>query len=495
MPNLLPVSRVVAVSVSLTPAGAQAQSLSNLLVLGNAAIIDPVERYRTYSQLTDVANDFGTAGNEYLAASLWFAQRPQPTALIIGRWINAPASGGLRGAPLTAAQKVIAQFNAISTGAFSYSKDGGASVQTTPAINLTGAANLNAVAALVQGSMVGVTVSYNAIIGRFEFTSATTGAASAVGFLTAPATGVDISALLGGLVTSLGSYVFVGQIAETAAAAVANFDNLIGQRWYGLNIPAAVNADHLAVAALIEGMNNKHVYGVTTQDANVMMASATSDIAFQLQALGYSRTLTQFSSSNALAVVSAMGRMLTTDFRGNSTAITLKFKQEVGVIAEQLSTSQANAVEGKNANIFVAYDNLTNIIENGVMANGTFFDIITGTDWAATDIQRSVYNLLYTSTTKIPQTDAGMQLLTTAVEATCAQGVVNGLFAPGIWNSGGFGLLKQGDFMPKGYYVYSPPVNLQNQADRAARMASPIQVAVKLAGAIHSVSVAITVNQ
>ena len=83
----------------------------------------------------------------------------------------------------------------------------------------------------------------------------------------------------------------------------------------------------------------------------------------------------------------------------------------------------------------------------------------------------------------------------TQVEAICSQAVVNGLVAPGVWNSNGFGILSTGEFMAKGYYVWAPLVASQNQADRAARMAVPIQVAVKLAGAIHTASVAILVNQ
>lgn len=83
----------------------------------------------------------------------------------------------------------------------------------------------------------------------------------------------------------------------------------------------------------------------------------------------------------------------------------------------------------------------------------------------------------------------------TTVEQVCAQGVVNGLLGPGVWNSGGFGALNQGDFLAKGFYVYAPPISTQAQADRAARKSVPIQVAAKLAGAIHSIDVLINVNQ
>ena len=491
----LPVSRVVAVSVALTPAGAQAQSLSNLLVLGSSNVIDTTERYRSYTQLSDVATDFGLVAPEYLAAQAWFGQSPQPTSLYVGRWAATAAQGGLRGATLSASQQAMTVWNAITTGSFKILKDGGAGVDVT-GLNFSAAANLNAVAGIIQGAanMTGITCVWNAFYQRFEFQSATTGATSQIGFLAAPGSGTDIGLQLGCKVGG-GGYVYVGQALESAVACVALMDSMMGQQWYAVVVPTAVNADHLAIAGYIEGTNTKHIYGVTTADAGTLNTATTTDIGYQLQQLKYRRTATQFSSANGYAIVSAFGRILTTNFRGNATVMTLKFKQEPGVIAESLNSSQVAAAEAKNVNLFVNYNNSTAILEQGVMADGTFVDIVTGTDWLAVTIQQQVYNLLYTSVTKIPQTDQGQQLLNTAVEAVCSQGVTNGLLAPGVWNSNGFGTLNQGDPLPKGFYVYSAPVASQFQSDRAARLAMPIQVAAKLAGAIHSANVAIVVNQ
>lgn len=490
----LPISRIVNVSVSLTPAGAQAQSLSNLLLLGTSTVIDTVERFREYATLASVAADFGTSAQEYLAAAKWFSQNPQPTKLIVGRWLNAAAAGGLRGGVVSAANQSMAVWNAITNGGFKYTKDGGAETNVT-GLNFSGAANMNAVASIIQAALTGVTCVWNATFNRFELTSTTLGAASAVGFLVAPTAGTNIAPTMACLSSSGGAYLFTGSVAESAVAAVTMFDNMLGQKWYALNIPSAVNSDHLAVAAFVEGSTNKHIYGITTSDGGVLVAATTTDIAYQMKQLGYQRTGTQYSSSDPHAIVSALARILTTDFNGSNTVITLKFKQEPGVVPETLNATQVAAANGKNCNVFVTYNNDTSILEQGVMANGAFVDVITGSDWLATTIQTAIYNLLYTSTTKIPQTDQGMQILTTQVEAVCSQAVVNGLLAPGVWNSGGFGNLAQGDFMPKGYYVWCPRVSSQLQNERAARIAVPIQVAAKLAGAIHSASVAITVNQ
>ena len=162
---------------------------------------------------------------------------------------------------------------------------------------------------------------------------------------------------------------------------------------------------------------------------------------------------------------------------------------------ETLTESQAQTLRTKHCNVFVNYNNTTAIIQEGVMANGYFFDEVHGTDWLQNRIQTDVYNLLYQSTTKIPQTDEGTHRIVNVIEAACVQAVVNGLSAPGVWTAGGFGQLSPGDVLTKGFYVYAPPVATQDQADREARKSVPIQVAVKLAGAVHFVGVIVNVNR
>jgi PKD repeat protein len=492
--SVLPVSRLINVSVNLTPAGAQGQDLSTLLILGTSTVIDNVERMRLYSRIEDVAADFGTEAEEYLSALLWFEQVPQPSQVMIGRWVDAASNGGLRGAVVSAADQQMSVWTAISAGSFTFTKDAG-SPQNITGLDFSGAANLNAVAAIIQDELSGVTVVWNAAYGRFEMTSTTTGATSAISFLSAAPSGTDISALLGMRSTSSGAYRFLGQAAESALEAVQLMALTFGQQWYALIVPSAVNSDHLPIAAFIEASDTKHFYGVTTQEAGVLSAVDTTNIAYQLKQLARKKTMVQYSSSNAYAVVSALARILTTNYQGNSTVITLMYKQEPGIVAEQINNTQAEAAESFNCNIFAAYDNNTAIFQPGVTSSGIFVDIVLGTDWLAVDLIRNLYNLLYTSLTKIPQTDAGTALLVTTCESVLSQAVINGLLAPGVWNAGGFGQLNQGDYLAKGFYVYAPSVNDQDPADRAARISVPIQIAAKLAGAVHEVQVAVLVNQ
>ncbi|EMJ8296065.1 DUF3383 family protein [Klebsiella aerogenes] len=268
--------------------------------------------------------------------------------------------------------------------------------------------------------------------------------------------------------------------------------------WYGLHlaVPDADypnDADIITVSAAIEASTVSRIFGITTDEATILDAATTTDLASKLKAAKYSRTFIQYSTSSRYAALSAFARAFTVDFTGSNTTITLKFKQEPGITYETLGTSQANNLEAKNCNVYVYYENDTAILEQGVMSNGDFFDERHGLDWLQNAVQTADFNTLYTSTTKIPQTDAGTTTRIANIELVLDKAVQNGLFAPGKWTGGPMGQLNTGDMLTKGYYTWAENVDDQLQVDREARKGVPIQVAGKLAGAVHYGSVAITV--
>ena len=491
----LPVSNIVNVQVVMSPVAAATRNFGSLLVLGDSSVIDTTERIRPYSTIAAVAADFGTSAPEYKAALLYFGQTPQPSSMYIGKWALAATSGVLHGGVLSAAQQALANFTGVTSGAFSVSING--VVQNISTVNLSAVTNLNGVASAVTAKLSGgATCVWNASLGRFDIISGTTGAASVVALATAPGSGTDLAILML-LETGQGATAVGGIVAESLATAVGVLDGMSND-WYGLTVASSTmptSSDYLAAAAYIEAALTSRILGVTTQDSTTLNAAGTSDLAYQLKALGYKRTFIQYSSSNAYACASIFGRAFTVNFNGANTTLTIKFKIEPGVAAENLTAAQAAALQGKNCNVFIQYNNNTTIIQEGVMVNGYFFDEIHGTDWLQNDVQTAVYNLLYASATKIPQTDAGVNTILTTISDRLAQAVTNGLVAPGVWNAAGFGAISQGDTLSKGYYVYAPPVASQSQADRAARKAPVIQCAIKLAGAVHFVNCVINVNR
>ncbi|MDE1905296.1 MAG: DUF3383 domain-containing protein [Rhodospirillales bacterium] len=495
MPGLS-VSDVVNVSVSIAPTAAPLRNFGALLLLGSTPnVIDTTQRLRNYSTLAGVGADFGTAAPEYLAASLFFGQSPQPAILYVGFWAQAATAAVLHGATLSAAQQAVSNFSGISNGGLAITVNG--TVKTLAGINLTGVTTLPGVASAVTTALAGsATVNWNPTYARFDVYSSTTGIASTLTYASSTGVGTDLSVLMG-LQTGQAQAPIAGIAAESAVSAV-NTLIAMSNDWYGLQFAAVTppaNSDYLAVAATIEASNPSRIFGVTTQDSNVLVATATTDIAYQLQQLAYKRTASQFSSSSPYAAFSMFARAFTVDFTANNTTITLMYKGEPGVAAEALTEAQATALLAKNCNVFVNFNNSTAIIERGTMASGAYFDEIHGTDAMQNAAQTALYNLLYTSTTKIPQTDAGVNLLVTALNAVGDQFVNNGLLAPGLWTGPTIGALQTNSQMTKGYYVYAPPVSSQNLSDRSARKSPTLQMACKFAGAIHSTNVILNFNR
>lgn len=599
----LPVSRLVNVTVTLSPPAPQVENVDTCVLLGSSSVIDTNTRMRQYSTITAVATDFGTSAPEYLAAVLWFEQNPAPNEVLIARWAQTATAGQLFGAPEPSL--LYTALTAITTGAFSLFIAG--VPYTISGLNFSSITNLNGAASVIQTALQVALAStlcvWNGTYFQFVITAPTTGAAStitkataptasgslifagqpsnndvftvngtAVTFVTSGATGnqvnigaseaatvnalaaflnasadvniskmtyvsdgvskvyciskvtgtagnaytlvkttgtnlsvsgatlsggsgVDVSSTLGINTASSGAYVANGVAAESALAAVVILDNQFSNQWYGLVGLGIADSDVLAIAAYVEADSvTRHFFGVTTQEGGCLVASDTTNIAYQLKQLAYNHTAVQYSSTNPYAVVSLLARILTTNWTANNTTITLMYKQEPGIVAESLSVSAVNAIEGFNANVFVNYNNSTAIIEMGTTASGQFIDTIIGLDWLTLTLQAAWYAALYETPTKIPQTDAGMHILATVAENTLIEAVNNGLLAPGVWNSGGFGQLSQGDFLSKGFYVYQPSVNSQPQNLRATRVSVPFQIAVKLAGAVQTIDGQILVN-
>jgi hypothetical protein len=490
----LSLSRVVRVQVSLALRAAQGRDFGALLVLGPSGVLLAPEIMREYNDIESVGVDYGMAAEEYKAASLYFQQSPQPLNLYIGRMDrqNIPATAGqIIGAILTSTEQMLTNFSSIDDGALKIAIDG--VVKTVTSIDLSDVTSLDDVASEVQSNLTGTNVTWNAATSVFTITSTTAGASSSVGIPMAAGTGTDLAPLLG-IDSAHNPKVVQGYAASESPLPSVNDALNYSADWYGLVIadPEMTDQDHLDVSALIGAASDSRVYGVSTKSTDVLDPSNVDDIASKLKLAGYGRTFIQYSRVD-YAAASAFGRAFTVNFLGNNTTITLKFQQEPGISAEVLTANQAATLKAKNCNVFVQYANDTAIIQEGMMANGDFFDERHGLDWLQNYVQNNLWNLLYTAKTKIPQTESGITRLVSNVEQSMDQAANNGLVAPGVWSGGAIGQVEPGDTLTKGYYVYANPLSTQAQADREARKAPVIQVAAKLAGAVHFVDVLVDV--
>lgn len=300
---------------------------------------------------------------------------------------------------------------------------------------------------------------------------------------------------------------WVGRQDLTASPAESCLEALVecrkeGYEWYFCVALNADSDDHEEIALWAESVTPSTIYAFTTEDEDVLDGETSpNNICQKLQALGYSNTMAQWASTqndeypnNIYAIIAALGYACGQISGLADSAFTLKFKEEVGIAVERLTATEVLNLEGVGANVYLSYGNYYNFIEQGVMIDGTFFDEKVNLDVLVNNIQLSIADLL-NQNPKIPQTDAGVTQLIGALNSACRQAVTIGFLAPGTWTGDNILNLKNGDVLPKGYMVQAQDLADQADADRQLRKSPSLYVAVKLAGAMHSIIIGVYVNR
>lgn len=290
-------------------------------------------------------------------------------------------------------------------------------------------------------------------------------------------------------------------VRDAAESALAAFTACreADSEWYVGVICDNLSADeHLQVMEYSNAVKPSTVYAYTTSDVSNDTTGADASIFVKAKNRNYRRSIGQFSTKHQDAVVAimaiAMGNMTGT---ANS-AYTLAYKTEVGVETENstsvFSNTAVEKIKNANGNVFINRGAYYDIFEEGVMADGTWFDEIIYLDKMVNDCQLAIMDLLYSSP-KLPQTEAGMTRIHAVLNEVLKDNKRIGFIAEGVWKGDSILSLKYGDTLPGGFLVQSEPINEQAQPDREARKAPPIYIALKLAGAIHHVVVQIDVNR
>lgn len=284
--------------------------------------------------------------------------------------------------------------------------------------------------------------------------------------------------------------------SETLDAAITRTANLV--QYFGLMAAQIeTQADMLAAAAVVQALN-KIAFFVQYNPTSITTGGSldllrTGDFT-QSRGLFYDDSTS--AGINALTFQAAYaGRALSTVFSGSNTTQNMDLKTLAGIQPDpNITQTLLNNAKLAGADCYVSFGSFSCVFSSGA---NSFFDEIYNQQWLAAAVQTAYFNYLAGTSTKIPQTEIGMDGIKGAIRAVMNQSVTNAYIAPGVWNSPiTFG--NQTDLIANiaqfGYYIYSSPIATQLQTDRAARVAPLIQIAAKESGAVNSGSVVININ-
>ena len=493
MAVVLPLSDVVNVIINLSARSAVRIGFNLSLLLADSAVLSTEKRVAVYSSLASM-EDSGFRPNmpEYKAAQIFFAQQSRPQRVAIGYWDSANE---------TLAQAIAAcrianreWYGVVPLGKVTFPT----AAQFTVNVN-----NLS----------FSMTPTPNTNF-RIQFGSNASASVNVTTGATVPQTDEEFIALLDGTSFTLDGKTYTGVVNDRTVVYTAGSTGSATP--IGLNVSVfAVGASSVETQVDVSGFMAIFTNGtdINGEFANPSMADilgasplveavVPSSVMFTVVDLPTMITLKGMSFRRTLGVVTddimkpvgILGWAMGANTRLAGSAYTLKFKQVVGVPVDDLTEAQVSDAKAAFGNVYINRGATYNWFEDGTMADGTWFDEMINLDMLANYIQLSVCDLL-NKTTKVPQTEAGVLQIINSFIPDLEMAVRTGFAAPGIWTAPGFLTLNQGDAIEKGYLVLSEAINDQSPADREARLAPPIYIALKLAGAIHYVVIQINVNR
>lgn len=487
----VPVSYTINVSLAATPTGLAEYNTNSIAIFTNETAAFS-EAYRAYLSPSEVAADFGTNSLTYKMANELYA--PVPNFITGGGNLyifpfagsNATAATFTTG---TIAAANITAFQGVTDGSLDITIDG--NNHKIEGLDFSGIKNLADVAIILKKLNLDINIEVDD--GTLIFTSRHAGADSGVSLNTISDAGVvDISG---------SSY-----LNATAGTAVA------GQDAGGTPLSDAVAAALGTV--YFGGVLTTQVMDATTRTTNATAIQSLdcvfydniqslveiSTVGAAIKAAGNSKTRTlAYSVSQELGKLAIAGYASiakSVNYSGTDTANTLNLKTITGVAGDpNLNGTYVLNAKNNGVDIYGMTGGLSVVYSND---NNGYTDDVEANLWHKKATEVAGFNYLRQTNTKIPQTEAGMTGLKTAYASVCEQARRNGTVAAGTWN----GSVPFGDpetfkrnIEETGYYIYSVPVALQPQADREARKAPVVQIAIKRSGAFHFSQIIINVQR
>jgi hypothetical protein len=491
----LDIANIINVTLQGVPSGLAVPNVNSLALFttetpGNS---DP---FRTYLNSKDVGTDYGTNSETKAMADAIFSQTPNILSGN-GRLVIIPMQSAVKATSAKFETPDISgnlsNFQAVSDGEFNIDVDGNAS--DIKDLDFTNATSLQDIVDIIQAKLQDVIVSLDT--NKIVFTSKKVGTPSVITITAVSGgTGTDLTAsnylnISGGTGTTASN-----SSGETLLEAIARIEDQVS--FFGIITNLEIeDAVVLSTSNSLEATSYiwlHHFLSVADLEPTTGICSQIKDAENErTRCLFYTVSLT---TANLMKSAYA-GRGFSVVFEGSNTTQTMNLKS-LSTINPDTGLNQTiyDKANVAGVDLYANMAGVSSVVSNG---NNQFFDYTYNNQWFKLALEVEGFNYLRQTNTKVPQTESGMDGLKGAYARVCERAIVNGMIGKGLtWNSSEtFGTpedLKR-NIKDKGYYIYSLPIAQQSQAERDARDAPLVQIAIKLAGAIHKSTVIVRINK
>ena len=476
------------INISVSPTGASSGNFGILgfmtedtdLAIAGKEIL-PAERSRAYSGIASVGADWETDSEVYKAATSYYSQSPSPTDFVVLVNYRSDTVASLVGGGSDSPEELAAAIQ--GDGAIDMTIDG--DVVAVADLDLTSGTDEDSIAGIVESALVagGAPAGTTCVWNNYQYVIS----GVATGSVSATITFSDDSEAARALgLTQASAKISNGIDAETANDALSavlvsgrEFVALVTHKMFR-DLSTGVTGDlPETLAATCEAA--KKIFMNTTND-RTHLVTGSSNIGSRLMAKSFRFTLSSFASDvNQYPSASVFGRAASVNFSAVASTITLNLKQMPGITSENLSPAEFEALRGYRVSAVVRIGKTVNAYTDSRMANGSFLDTTHGLMWFENRGEVDMFNLLYTTATKIPYTQEGINTAAATLERSCQAAVRNGLAGPGY--------LPDGTYLPDGFLVSAVALADTPASDKSNRVYNGLSFVMVGAGALHGVTV------
>lgn len=400
------VERFVSVNITLATQVAGTASFYEMFLTDEDSVV-PVDRRILETTQTSKADDIPASTRAIGFADAFFSQSRVADKLYIGRWVKtASAPYYVTG---TTNSLTLADWTSVTDGTFTVQDNAGTpNEDDLTGLNFSTATSVADIATILTTAIQAIgapnitgldtaTFEFDNF-GRLRLVHSVTGAAAATLTIVSEGTGTDLTGAT--YFDTANGATIAGLDAEEPTAAVTAIRAVNGgDGWYKMAIREESTAQQLALAAQFESLDKQLV--LVTSVAADKDPSSTTDVPYQLAALGYKNTSIIYTEhtttstggwvdayTDGVALPATEGSVLW-NMQALSGALS-SGKDSFGTAIE-LTTTETSALEAKECNWLATAKGFT-FITPGHVASGDQVNIILGKHWLEDAIQTDIFN-------------------------------------------------------------------------------------------------------
>lgn len=358
-----------------------------------------------------VGEYFGTGSNEYKLAGNYFLAdsnaSKKPNTLWFYRFAESATSAFLRGIE---APK-LDTLKGITNGAFKITVNGTAI--TCSSLDFSSATSYSDVASAIQtklaSGLASTTCTWDSQAKAFVITSPTTGDESTITFAEAPASGTDISGVLGLTSGTLSQ----GSAAKTLTDCMSDCVNSNSNFWSFMPLWDETSTEATELAEWCNNQGVRFLYVMVDKSADAKVANSTACLAYQFR--DYIGVCPVYNTKELGAMIMGIGGALDpTRLNGRKT---WAFKAQNGLAFTCDKETEAPILLANGYNFYGDYATASEefkLLQNGqCTGNARWLDTYYGQIYLKDGLQNAWLNVLMMNNT-IPYNEAGYGILRAA---------------------------------------------------------------------------------